>query len=77
MYAVPSNLKSTNKRIVKSPAAITPVKIQGLYFPHFVCVLSTITPIIGSFKASKILAPKIMAVTHHKTFVSRLSTSVK
>ena len=32
----------------------------GLNFPYFVCVLSTIMPITGSFRASKILATKMI-----------------
>ena len=34
-------------------------KRYGLNLPHFVCVLSTAIPMIGSLKASKIRATKI------------------
>ena len=40
-----------------------PINIHGLNFPHFVLVFSTIPPITGSLKASKILAQTIIMLT--------------
>ncbi len=42
----------TKSIIVNIPDAIAPKTIQGLNLPHFVFVLSTIVPIIGSLSAS-------------------------
>ena len=56
---VPSNPEGFVNINTKTIAFNTvPIKIQGLNFPHFVLVLSTTNPIIGSLNASHTLATR-------------------
>ena len=53
-YVVHDNPKSENIKIVIIPVENAPNAIHGLNLPYFVFVLSTISPMIGSFNASNI-----------------------
>ena len=61
MNAQPSTGKQ-NTIMMTAPVSTAPMVCQGLYLPHFDLVFSTIPPIIGSLKASNILAAMMMIV---------------
>ena len=64
-YAVspaPSRLGGAENMTNRITALVTvPIISHGLNWPHLVLVLATITPMIGSLKASKTRAIKSMA----------------
>lgn len=62
MYDQPSSF-TQNTEMMTAPVRTAPRSCHGLYLPHFVRVFSTMPPIMGSFRASKIRATTMIAPT--------------
>ena len=75
--AAPENLRSTKIPSVAAPHSTAPSAIHGLNLPKRERVLSTMTPMMGSLRASKIRIATRTTVTTTVVDCEMCSTSVR